>query len=246
MALAGVIIGSVAIVLSVFAAGVALFQLQRLWRFRRPVFVIESADFEINRSERDGKKLIGLDPGRVVFNARGASRPFPLVALRIKYPHVGNPRVAGGFGSGSPPGYPHPSGQYLVELPYIGKLPAESWSRFQLLAVTDAAIAFGSLDEDVQPPESINLDLYFESPEEEFPSIPLALCRSGTENYVLDRSMQKSRRSDDMFLRPTCSERYSRLAKSVARYVTRLRMRGNETASPLPSRNSLRTANLVR
>ena len=226
MALAGVVIGSVALFLSVFASIVALYQLQHYWRFRKPVFKIESAEFGVRRHEVPGKpQLAFLTDGNLVLNVRGASRAMSLSHYTVTYP---DPRVAGavggGFGAGSPRLKAKPSGLDVVETPYIVELPAETWKRLDLeVAMGAPLVDWQDEGGDMEPPKYVELGLHFESPEERFPRIPIPLRRSGDEKYTLLASDRERKQMLELYSqRVGISRRLWRRTRRLLRSLVRL------------------------
>ena len=183
MDVAGVVIGSIALFLSIFASSVAVYQLQRLWRFRRPVIQIESAEFGIRNQEDGAKTYIFLTSGNMILNIRGASRPLPIASYMVRCLTRVRKATSVGFGAGSDIGRVSPAAGDISEVPYLAEIPPGSWKRFNLQVPMGAPLAEFAEGEDVKPPEFVNLELLFESPEELFAPIPFTLRQSGPEMY---------------------------------------------------------------
>ena len=163
MDVAGVVIGSIALLLSLFGVAAAGFQVQRYYRFRRPQFKPVDASFEAN--VRDSSRVT-IGPGKVTFLVRGASRPILLTQYEI-YSSQPDPN-SGRFGVSS-------TEELNVELMPEGyrKLNFEAILGYPVVGQTT-------------PPRKFTFEVFIKSPEEVFVvSVPLMLTQ-GADRYVLD------------------------------------------------------------
>ncbi len=193
MDVAGVIVGSIALLLALLSLAVPGYQLQRYFRFRKPLFKIEKAWLEVSRLPPPNEREVFVGPGKIVLNARGATRPIFLREYEVFSfrPDGERGRVGGG------------SGQALrVEL------PPEQWTRLEL----DLIVGFG-LGELDEIPRKREVEVYLKSPEEPFRVlVPLELTRRKNQ-YVLD---------DYKELRRNALRTYSRNESRVLRWIRRL------------------------
>jgi hypothetical protein len=77
----GTVIALIALILASFSSAVSAFQLQRHIRFRKPIFVVESASLSVHRGEE--MAMVTLRELRV--NARGARQPITLNNMQVMF-----------------------------------------------------------------------------------------------------------------------------------------------------------------
>lgn len=132
------------------------------------------------------EQYLKLGSGKVVMNARGATRPISLSSVEVMFLRTtGGP--AGGYAS-SGIGTSRVGGTGVGELPFLVDLPQQHWKRFQ--------IDLGRLDLPKKTPGAparLNIELYLRSPEEIFVvPVPLVLDGGGAA-YGLDDVQERHR-----------------------------------------------------
>lgn len=172
---AALIVGSIALILSVFASMVSGYQVQRYWRFRKPVFRVEEAALGVDQQEFEGKRYARLGRGKVVINARGSMRLTQVREWGLS--HYGpDGRPLGGFETGKL--QPMPSSTGVAKGDFVVELPPEEWTRFQI----DLGMMTVPMDE---LPDLYTFDLFLATPEEVH-TIPVCVQLSGGgDTYVL-------------------------------------------------------------
>lgn len=168
MDIAGVIIGSIALLLSLFASVVPGVRLVRYFRFRKPVFKIRDAQLDVRRvpPESEGHVLAG--PGHIVLDVRGASQPM----LLREYEVFAFQRLEG----------ESPGGVGLTGPEINVQLPPEKWVTVRL--EVELGYIVGKHDD---IPRTFELEAYIKSPEEVFVvTVPLFLTQ-GKDKYLLDK-----------------------------------------------------------
>lgn len=110
MDVAGVVIGSLALLLSVLASALAGVQVKREFDFRKPLFKVTAAELEGRLNA--GAALVG--PGKIQFRVRGANSAITLTSWQLGFNSTKN------VFQGTP------------EQPFSVNLPIRAWTSFSL------------------------------------------------------------------------------------------------------------------
>lgn len=182
MDVAGVIIGSVALLLSLFGAAVSAVQLTHYIRFRKPRLRAEYAKLPVKK----GASGSTIGPGKVVINARGGARPMAITTRQIHF-FLPSGQPLGGYGSGSIRTTAR-STLGMAPLPSLVELPPEEWLRLEV---------------DIDPfslkqlPERLDMAVYLATAESRLPPllVPFVLSKDDTK-YQFDNLDELRRNSD--------------------------------------------------
>lgn len=184
MDVAGVILGSLSLLLGLVLSA---YQLQRFFRFRRPLFKVEEVELPAREQQAGKKAYTFVGPGKVVINARGANRPISIKESQVIFLGGAEKKPLGGYGSsGITANKAGATG--ILSLPFLVDLPTETWHRFHI----DLG-QVGIQKEHLGPESTLELELHLRSPEEPF-VVPVKLrATQKGDSYFLDDMEEESR-----------------------------------------------------
>ena len=156
MDVAGVILGSLALILTLLSATVAGFQLRHHVRFRRPVFAVRQAELEAKMK----REFAIVGPGSIVLNIRGAAHPVTINKWEAVLFDGDRPR--GGFST---------------EMARPITLEPEVWT----LVPIRFEVGMGL---NTDPPSSLVVEVYLTNPRDVFiVPVRLKLAKDGSRYY---------------------------------------------------------------
>jgi hypothetical protein len=154
---AGVVIGSLALVLGLFSSAYAAFQVHDFIRFRKPVFTVHEAELPV----KHGATWHSVGPGGFVLAVRGAANAVTVTKWEIILFRRGGP--AGGLGEDR-----------------VTNIPPRVWTR-----ITSPSIHV--VVQSVPPPTFLDVEIYLTNPRNLYiVPIRLKLSEDGSKYYYHD------------------------------------------------------------